>query len=242
MTRRQNFRNILSMKQLGRIMLRLLLLLLTRFPPVSILSRVRRSLDFLHVSVEQLTQFAFRVFTPMRQAHAIACTLMCVSSKALTVAHLRWTLTHVHLTEVKILVWIHATIAIVEEVMKLQLVTFRHDPFLSVQTVLRSLRMLVGLSRASPQSTNTPTVSKLPHLILRHVDACPRRQIIAPYIVVIPAQSTELVFVADGRLDLKKVVAVPYEFDAEMRFDNHLVVLVAVNFHQLVDNMRQFDT
>lgn len=165
MTRNYDFRDVLSMKEFGCMLAELLLLFLSSFES-AMLPRLCGPLGLLYVSVEQLAQLAARFFTPMRQAHAVSRALMCVGGEALTVAHLRRTLTHVHLAEVEVFVWIHAAVAVAEEILLFQLVTLGEDLLLAVETVLRSLRVLVWLSSASSQSTHAPAVSKLPHLIL----------------------------------------------------------------------------
>lgn len=103
------------MEQFGCVMLLVLLLPLT-FQSVPVLSRMRRFLWLLHVPVVKLTQFALCIIPPVRQIDAIPCALMCICREALTVAHLRWTLAHIHLTELKILVRIHSTVAVSKEI------------------------------------------------------------------------------------------------------------------------------
>jgi hypothetical protein len=238
MTRSENFRDVLSVEEFGSVLF--WFLVLSSFPSVPMLSRVRWFFWLLNVSVKQLTQLALRVIAPVRQIYTVPRTLVRVSCETLTVAHLRWTLTHVHLAEVKVLVGIHSTVAVAEEVVQLELVTFLHDFLLAIQAVLRSLRMLAWLPRTRSQTTHTPTVSKLSNLILRHVVARSRCQVISPNIVVIAAKSTKLVFVADGRLNLQEVVTIPDEFYAEMRFDNDFVVAALVNLDDIVDDVRKF--
>lgn len=227
------------MKQLGCVVL--LLLLVPSFPSIPVLLCARRFLRLLNISIEQLTQLALGIFPPVRQIDAIPRTLVCIGREALAVAHLRWALAHVHLAEFKVLVGIHSTVAVAEEVVQLQLVTFRDDLLLAVETVLWPLRMNGWISRASSQSTHTPALGELPNLIIRHVDACSRCQVIAPDVVVVTAEPAQLVFVADWRLDLEEIVAVPNQFDAKMRLDNHFVVAALVNLDDFLDDMRQLD-
>lgn len=205
------------------------------------LSRVRRPLGLLNVSVEQLTELAPRLVAPLRQTDAVPLALMCVGSEALAVAHLRRTLAHVHPAEVKVLVGVDSRVAGPEDVLRLQLVALRENLFLAVEAVLRSRRVLVGLPGAGSQTADPPAVCELSHLILRHVDALPRRHVVAPDVVIVAAQAAKFVLVADGRLDLQEVVAVPRQLDAEMRLDDHLVMLVVVDLDELVDGMRKLD-
>lgn len=66
----------------------LLLVLLSPFPSISVLSRVCRLLRFLKVSIEQLTQLALGVLSPGGQIHAIPGALVSVGGKAFAVAQL----------------------------------------------------------------------------------------------------------------------------------------------------------
>lgn len=166
---------------------------------------------------------------------------MCVGSEALAIAHLRRALAHVHLAEIKVLVRVHSCVAGREDILRLQLVTFGEDFLLAVEAVLRSRWVVVGLPGTSPQTSDSPAVSELSHLIFRHVDALPRRQVIAPDVVVVAAQAAKFILIADGRLDLQKIVAVPCQLDAEMRLNNHLVMLVLVYLDKLVNGMRKLD-
>lgn len=238
MTRNEDLRNGLPMKQLGCV---LLLLLVTSFPSIPVLLCARRFLRLLNISIKQLTQLALGVFAPERQIDAISRALMCICREALAVAHLRRTLAHIHLAEFEVLVGIHSTVTVAEEVRPLQLVTFRDNLLLAVETVLRPLRMDGWISRASSQSTHTPALGELPNLIIRHVDAGSRCQVIAPDVVVVTAEPAQLVLVADWRLDLEEIVAIPSQFDAKMRLDNHFVVAALVNLDDFLDDMRQHD-
>jgi hypothetical protein len=240
MTRNDNLRNGLSMKEFGCVLAELVVQLLSSFES-PVLPRLRGSLGLLDVAIEKLTQLATRLFSPMRQTHAVSGALVCVGSEALAVAHLRWAFAHVHFTEVEIFVWIHSTVAVAEEVLLLELVALGEDFLFTVEAVLRPLWVFVGLSGAGSQSPHAPAVSELPHLTFRHVDARPRRQVIAPHVVVISAQSTEFILVADRRFHLQKVVAVPSEFDAKMRLNHDFIVLILVNFDDFLDDVWQLN-
>lgn len=220
----------------------LLLLLMPAFPPISVLSRVRRLLRLLNVSVEELTELALWVVAPVWKTHAVSSALVCIGGEAFTIAHLWRTLAHVHLAKVKILVGIHATVAISKEVVRLQFLAFRNYFLLAIETVLRSLRMLVWPTSTRSQSSHSPAVGKLPNLILGHVDASSRCQVVSPHVIVITAQSTKLILIADGRFDLQEVVAIPDKFNAKMRLDYHFVIATFMNFNYFIDNMRQLDS
>lgn len=225
------------MQQLGRVLL--LLLLVSSFPSIPVLLCARCLLRLLNIPVEQLTQLAFGVFAPVRQIDAVPRALVRIGREALAVAHLRRTLAHVHFTEVKVLVGIHSTVAVAEEVVQLQLVTLCDDLLLAVEAMLRSLRMHGWVPGTGSKSTYSPAVGELPNLVVRHVDAGARCQIIAPDVVVVAAEPAQLVLVADWRLDLKEVVAIPNQFDAKMRLDNHFVVAALVNLNDFLDDMWQ---
>lgn len=147
-----------------------------------------------------------------------------------------------HFTEIKILVGIHSAIASSEEVIRLQFLAFGNDFLFAIQAMLWSRRVFVRLPGTSPQTTDTPAVSELPNLVLGHVNPCPRCQIISPDVIVISAKAAQFVFIANGRFDLKKVVAIPCEFYSEMRLDDHLVVFVFIYLDDIVDDVRQLNT
>lgn len=100
-----NFRGVLSVEKFGRV---LLLLFFLSFPPVPVFFHACYFLRSLNVSVEQLIQFTFWIFTPIWKQHPVPCAFMCVCCKARTITRLRRALAHVHFTEVKIFVRVHS--------------------------------------------------------------------------------------------------------------------------------------
>lgn len=189
----------------------------------------------------QIIQFTASLSSPLGQIDAISHALVSISREAFTIALLIGTLTHVTLAELEILVGIDTTQAISEIFFRFEVETFLLDSLLLFDTSMM-LRLHIRPARTSLFAAHTPTVCELSYFVVGQVVAAPRHQIVTPNCVIVAAQSAQFAFVAHGRLELQKVVAVPCQFDTYrcLDDDNAIPILEYSRHAELL--VRQLDS